>query len=229
MARERFSTTQMVESFRVMIASGQISRGERLPSERDLAVHLGTSRSSLRHALKVLESVGVISQKVGDGTYLSPDASKILDVPLTFMLALDNISILELFDVRLMIEPELAAKAAERAPGKDLDAIRETLSSMLTDTAEADAAFHEAVCRATGNRICQRMFSAIQNAFQTAMHVTTRLAPPERALQFHTEIYSAIHLRKPAEARAKMAEHLTDAQGVLLAAHLEGKLPKTVG
>ena len=209
-----------------MIATGQIARGERLPSERDLAQRFGTSRSSLRDALKVLESVGVISQKVGDGTYLSPDASKILDVPLTFMLVLDEVSILELFDAGLMIGPELAAQAAERAPGRDLDAIRETLSSMLTDTAQADAAFHQAVCRTTGNRVCQRMFSAIQNAFQTAMQITAKLAPPHRALEFHKQIYSAIHLRKPAEARTKMIEHLTDAQGLLLAAHLEGKLPK---
>ena len=229
MAQVRFSTAELVESFRVMIASGQIIRGERLPSERDLAQRFGTSRSSLRHALKVLEGVGVISQRVGDGTYLSADASNILDVPLTFMLALDEVSILELFDVRLMIEPELAAKAAERAPGRDLDAIRETLSAMLTDTANADAAFHEAVCSATGNRVCQRMFSAIQNAFRSAMQLTATLAPPERALQFHKQIYSAIHLRKPAEARTKLIEHLTDAQAVLLAAHLEGKLPKTFG
>jgi DNA-binding FadR family transcriptional regulator len=95
---------------------------------------------------------------------------------------------------------------------------------MLADTAEADATFHEAICRATGNRICERMFSAIQNAFHTGMQITAKLAPPERALQFHTDIYSAIHLRKAAEARSKMIEHLTDAQGVLLAAHLDGNL-----
>ena len=76
-----------------------------------------------------------------------------------------------------MIEPELAAKAAERAPGRDLDAIRQTLSAMLTDTAKADAAFHEAVCRATGNRVCQRMFSAIQHAFQAAMQVNCETRP----------------------------------------------------
>lgn len=209
-----------------MIQSGEFGRGERLPSERDLAQRFATSRSSLRHALKVLESVGVISQRVGDGTYLSADASRILDVPVTFMLALDGISMLELFDVRLMIEPELAAKAAERAASKQLDAIRETLPAMLTNTAEADAAFHEAVCAATGNRVCERMFSAIHNAFHAAMQVTSKLAVPERALEFHKQIYSAIYLRQPALAKEKMIEHLTDAQGVLLAAHLEGKLPE---
>ncbi|MFN7992505.1 MAG: FCD domain-containing protein [Bryobacteraceae bacterium] len=224
MKRERRSTTELVESFRVMIANGEICRGGRLPPERDLAQRFSTSRSSLRHALKVLQSVGIISQRVGDGTYLSSDASRILDVPLNFMVAIDGVSMLELFDVRLMFEPELAAKAAERAASKDLDAIRDTLSAMLTNTAEADAAFHEAVCNATGNRVCQRMFSAVQNAFRAGMQLTTKLAPPERALAFHKEIYSAIHLRQPDTARRKMIEHLTDAQGVLLAAHLDGKV-----
>jgi GntR family transcriptional repressor for pyruvate dehydrogenase complex len=223
----RRSTADLIENFRVMIARGEILRGERLPSERDLAQRFCTSRSSLRHALKVLSSVGIITQLVGDGTYLSADASRILDVPLTFMLALDGISMLELFDMRLMIEPELAAKAAERATSKNLDAIRDSLSAMLTDTAAADAAFHEAVCSATGNRVCERMFSAIQNAFRAGMQVTAKLAPPERALEFHKQIYSAIHLRQPVEAKRKMVEHLADAQSVLLAAHLEGKFPKT--
>ena len=226
MKTQRRSTADLIESFRLMIARGGIGRGDRLPSERELAQRFGTSRSSLRHALKVLHSVGIISQRVGDGTYLSNDASRILEFPLSFMLTLDGISMLELFDMRLMIEPEFAAKAAERATGKDLDAMRDTLSSMLTDTAEADAAFHVAVCSATGNRVCQRMFSAVQNAFRAGMQVTSKLAPPERALEFHKQIYSAIHLRQPTEARKKMIEHLTDAQGVLLAAHLEGNPPK---
>ncbi|HEY7307390.1 MAG TPA: FadR/GntR family transcriptional regulator [Bryobacteraceae bacterium] len=227
MKTERRSTADLIERFRLMIAGGEIARGDRLPSERELALRFGTSRSSLRHALKVLHSVGIISQRVGDGTYLSKDASRILEFPLAFLLTLDGISVLELFDMRLMIEPEFAAKAAERAHGRSLDAIRNTLSSMLTETAEADAAFHEAVCTATGNRVCQRMFSAIQHAFRAGMQVTTKLAPPERALEFHKQIYSAIHLRQPAEARERMIDHLTDAQGVLLAAHLEGKLPKS--
>jgi DNA-binding FadR family transcriptional regulator len=71
------------------------------------------------------------------------------------------------------------------------------------------------------------MFSAIQNAFRAGMQLTTKLAPPERALEFHKQIYSAIHLRQPAEARKRMIDHLTDAQGVLLAAHLEGNFPQS--
>ena len=225
MRNARLSTADLINKFRDLLMSGQIVRGERLPSERDLAQQFGTSRSSLRHALKVLESVGVISQRVGDGSYLSADASQILKVPLSFMILLDGVSLLELFDVRLMIEPELAAKAAERASSEDLDAIRSTFPAMLNNTPRADAAFHEAVCKATGNRVCQRMFEAIQDAFRHGMQVTSQLAPPERALEFHKQVYSAIHLRQPEQARRKMMEHLSDAQAILLTACLDGKLP----
>lgn len=228
-SRRRSSTADLLDQFLKLIADGTVTRGGRLPSERELATRFGVSRSTLRHLMKVLETVGVISQKVGDGSYLNPDASNILNVPFSFVILLDGISLLELFDARLAIEPEFAAKAAERASNSALDHIRQTLSQMLTNTAEADTAFHTAVCRAAGNRVGQRMFEAIQEALEQGMQVTAKLAPPERALNFHTNIYSAIHLRHPVQARQKMIEHLSDAQGVLLKACLEGRIPGQLG
>lgn len=97
---------------------------------------------------------------------------------------------------------------------------------MLTNTAEADAAFHKAICNAAGNRIGQRMFEALQEALKQSMEVTAQLAPPERALEFHQQVYLAIHLRQPAQARQKMIDHLNDAQGVFLSAFLDGTLSK---
>ncbi|MEO7142100.1 MAG: FadR/GntR family transcriptional regulator [Bryobacteraceae bacterium] len=215
-------TARLLTSFGRLIESGEIQPGGRLPPERELANRFGASRSSLRPVMKVLESVGVISQRVGDGSYLSADASGILALPLTFLILLDGVSLVELFEARLMIEPELAARAAECASSEDLAAMRETFSAMAADTVKADLAFHEAVCKATRNRICHRMFGAIHQAFKQGMVLTSRFAPPKRALEFHRAIYSAIHLRKPGEARQKMAEHLNDAKALLLQVCLEG-------
>jgi DNA-binding FadR family transcriptional regulator len=97
---------------------------------------------------------------------------------------------------------------------------------MLTDTVNADIEFHEAICEATRNRICHRMFGAIHRAFRQGMEQTSRLAPPQRALDFHRAIYSAIHLRQSDQARQKMVEHLLDAKNLLLQVCLEGNLPK---
>jgi GntR family transcriptional regulator, transcriptional repressor for pyruvate dehydrogenase complex len=216
-------TARLLASFRDLIAGGEVRPGERLPPERDLAQRFGVSRSSLRPIMKVLESVGVISQRVGDGSYLSADAGNILRVPLSFLILLDGVSLVELFEARLMIEPELAARAAESASSEDLEAMRRTFSAMETDPVNADIAFHEAVCKATRNRICYRMFAAVHEAFRQGMVVTSRLAP-EKALGFHQAIYSAIHLRNPEDARNRMTEHLTHANTVLMQACLDGQL-----
>lgn len=213
------STQELIEKFRHFITNQKLERGSRLPPERELAISLGTSRASLRQALKALESVGVITQRVGDGTYLSTDANNIMRIPLSFVMLLDGISLLELFDLRLMIEPEMAAKAAERATGRDLDAIRLSLNQMPHDTARADAQFHEAICRATGNRLWYRIYQAIQAVFRQAMEITTKLAPPEHALGFHKQIYAAIHSREPEQARDRMRAHLMDARSILLTSY----------
>ena len=213
-------TTRLLADFRALLASGEIKPGARLPAERELAKRFGASRSSLRPVIKMLENVGVLSQRVGDGTYLSNDATGILSVPLHFLILLDGISLLELFEARLMLEPELAARAAQSASGEDLEAMRRTFAAFKENPVEADIHFHTAICRATRNRICMRMFEAIHRAFAQGMVLTSRLAP-ERALEFHRSIYTAIHLRNPDESRKWMAEHLIHAKGLLLQAHLE--------
>ncbi len=101
--------------------------------------------------------------------------------------------------------------------------MRDTFSKMSTEPADADMAFHQAVCKATRNRICYRMFAAIHAAFRQGLVVTSRLAP-DKALGFHQAIYSAIHLRNPEDARKKMAEHLNHARTVLMQACLDGQL-----
>lgn len=173
--------------------------------------------------MKVLEAVGAISQRVGDGSYLSADGSTLLNLPLSLLVLLDDVSLVEMFEARLMIEPELAARAAESASSEDLSAMRRTFPAMETDPVNADIQFHEAVCKATRNRVCYRMFGAIHQAFRQGMAVTSRL-PHSRALEFHKEIYSAIHLRDPEGARSKMAEHLKHATTLLMQACLDGQL-----
>src|SRR5262245_1122917 len=73
-----------------LISEGSLVPGHRLPAERELAELFGVSRSSLRQALKVLEIMGVISQRVGDGTYLNTAAPAILAEPLEFLILLDG-------------------------------------------------------------------------------------------------------------------------------------------
>lgn len=216
-------TAKLLEGIRELIGSGELRPGERLPSERELAQRFGASRSSLRPVMKILETVGAISQRVGDGSYLSADGTNLLDLPLSLLILLDGVSLVEVFEARRMIEPELAARAAECASSEDLEAMRKTLPAMEADPVSADIAFHEAICKATRNRVCWRMFGAINRAFREGMVLTSQIAP-NQALEYHRAIYSAIHMRKPEAAREKMSEHLNHAQSVLMQACLDGRL-----
>src|SRR5437763_1125258 len=83
-------TGRLIGVFKNLISEGALTPGGRLPAERDMAENFGVSRSSLRQALKVLEIMGVISQRVGDGTYLNAGAPSILSEPMEFLILLDG-------------------------------------------------------------------------------------------------------------------------------------------
>src|SRR5260370_9882091 len=113
-------TRLLIGRFQDLLGNGLLVPGARLPSERELAKTFGVARSSLRQALKVLEIMGVITQKVGDGSYLNKDASLVLSVPMEFLFLLDGISLHELAELRLIMEPELPARAPQRATSDDI-------------------------------------------------------------------------------------------------------------
>ena len=90
-------TAKLIANIKQMISRGLIAPGSKFPPERELAKEFGVNRASLRQALKVLEIMGVLTQRVGDGTYLSASAETILKEPLDFLILLDDLSHHELF------------------------------------------------------------------------------------------------------------------------------------
>ena len=199
-----------------------------MPPERELCVAFGVSRASLRHALKALEIMGVLRQRVGDGTYLMDSAEGILREPLELLLLIDNISLEDVVETRLIVEPELAARAAERADLGDLARMRQSLDDMRKwrrkdKLIAADLAFHRAIFLAARNPICSRIFSLLHQAMHTSIDLTSKLVDWEHTLRFHRPIYAAIERRRPAEAREKMMEHLWDARSLLARVRAQAK------
>lgn len=214
-------TNQLIDSFREMLSRGALHWGTRLPPERELAKQFGVSRVSLRHALKALELLGVITQRVGDGTYLSPDPSRILDSALDFLLLTDEINFLDVIDTRLMVEPELASAAARHATSdsvKELDSVLQAMHSEENEAkqTELDLLFHDAIFRASGNRLARRIFSVLHRSMTDSIAVTSKLVSWEHTISFHEPIYNAIRDRKEDEARNSMRVHLLDARQLLM-------------
>jgi GntR family transcriptional repressor for pyruvate dehydrogenase complex len=213
-------TAKLISSIKGLISKGVLVPGCKLPPERELARRFGVNRSSLRQALKVLQLMGVLYQRVGDGTYLNSNAANILHEPMEFLILMGDISHEELFEARLIVESELAARAAERATTGDLAALRRAIADMENSQSEearidADVAFHEAIFRASGNRVCQLIFTVIHRAILISMAQISKRVDMKHPLAFHKAIYSAIYRRKPEEARRQMVDHLLDAKNLL--------------
>lgn len=217
-------TAKLIASFKGLIAEGTFVPGCKLPPERELARRFGVNRSSLRQALKVLQLLGVLSQHVGDGTYLSANAANVLREPIEFLILMGDISDEELFDARLIVESELAARAAQRATNQDLATLKKAISDMESSASDqtridADLAFHEAIFQASGNRVCRLIFTVIHRAILLSMSRIVNRANVQRPLSFHKAIYEAIYRREEDEARRQMVEHLLDAKAMLLSSY----------
>lgn len=215
-------THLLILRFQQLLADGLLTPGTKLPPERELAANFGVARSSLRQALKVLEIMGVITQKVGDGSYLNKDASSVLSVPMDFLFLLDDTSVHELTEMRLMMEPALAAKAAERANAEDIALLRQSIVDLGRSKGDrvrlvaSDLLFHRAIFQASGNRLTGRLFHIIHRAMLNMMMVTSQLVDLEHTLHFHQPILAAIEHRDPDLAFRLMTDHLTDARNLLL-------------
>lgn len=211
----------MIESFKDLLSRGVLQWGTKLPPERELAQKFGVSRVSLRHALKALELFGIITQRVGDGTYLSPDSSKVLEPALDFLLLVDDISPLDVVDTRLMVEPELAAAAARNARAENVDEIGSILDNMRAEREEEklivlDLAFHNAIFKASGNRLSTGIFSILHRSMHNCIGLTSKLVGWEHTISFHEPIYIAIRERNEEAARQAMRLHLGDSRQLLL-------------
>jgi GntR family transcriptional repressor for pyruvate dehydrogenase complex len=220
--KSRDLTHTLVAGLKEMISSGELQPGDKLPAERELAKRFGVNRSSIRQALKALDIMGIVHQRVGDGTYLTLDASTTLRAPLDFLILVDGISFQELFEARRIVEPELAARAALRRTEDDLIEMENAMAA-LTAHPEVDAAglaehdlhFHEIIWRASGNRVCLRMFSTLHRALSRSLAVTTALRDDGMPHDAHAGICAAIRGRDGERARALMHDHLLEGERTL--------------
>lgn len=215
-------TARLLATFKQLISEGALVPGTRLPAEREMASSLRVSRGSLRQVLKMLEVMGVVSQRVGDGTYLNAAAPSILAEPMEFLILLDGISFEELMDARLIVEPELAARAADRASPEHLAALRDSLQRMENSNGdhagliEDDLQFHRTIFQMADNRVCSLMFSIVHESLHNLMEITSQMVGLNHTVRLHHRIYSAIRKRDATEARTRMFAHLTDAKELLI-------------
>lgn len=210
-------TKRLIRRFRELVAEGIFTPGAKLPPERLLAGRFGVNRTSLRHALTALEFMGIVSRRVGDGTYLSADSRRMLNVPMEFLVLVEGISFHDLMEARIILEPPLAWRAATRGTPDQIAAIHAAVNQMeasgghVAQLVEADVEFHEAVAAASGNVTCRRMFAAIHKALMQLITHNARGEEYRRKVRRHRQIYTAIRRGDADLASERMRSHLEDA------------------
>jgi DNA-binding FadR family transcriptional regulator len=202
-----------------MITSGELGPGDRLPAERDLALRLGISRSTIREAIRGLNMLRVLDVRHGDGIFItSLDAPRLLEVSSFAMQLLRDHEVLDMFEVRAILEGAAAALASARITEEQRVALGDRLHVLDTATGvdellEADIAFHASVAAAAGNPMLASLLDTFSARTYRARYlnasvdfdgiiVSSRLA--------HRRIYEAVVSRDPEVARATASAHVAN-------------------
>jgi GntR family transcriptional repressor for pyruvate dehydrogenase complex len=217
MARAKRVTEDAIETIRDLIATGQWGPGARLPRETDLAAQLGLSRNSLREAVRALSLARVLEVRQGDGTYVSSlEAEELFQPTLLATNLMQGRTVLELFEVRRMLEPEAAAMAALRADDDVVRDLRAELDAMFAagdraeDLVAADTAFHDVVARAPGNGVLRALLRSLSTSTVRARlwHGIADRDALDVARAEHARIYHAIATGDVDLARAAALVHI---------------------
>jgi GntR family transcriptional regulator, transcriptional repressor for pyruvate dehydrogenase complex len=217
---------EVVEQILSMIESNQLKPGDRLPSERELSRTFNIGRSSLREAIKILETTGLVRTTTRGKEICLPHSAKIPELNL----AADLTNIREVFEARKAIEIELAGLAAERASPKEIAVMRQALiteGASQSVVAATDIAFHRALARSAHNSVLSEVYNSITGLlFQHFKYYpvswANRKEDPkefiERVNKYHLAIIEAVEARDVAGAKLAMQRHLDRAEAGLLAA-----------
>ncbi len=212
------ASADVVEQIKGEIFSGRLTAGDRLPSEKELAEQFGLSRVTIRDALRILESHGLVQIKVGagGGAFVADPSVEPLTQTLSNLLRLNKISLGELVEARKIIEAATVELAAQRATPADVRLLEAALGGAQSALAAGDlhymphsVEFHVAIALAAHNQVLH--FTV--NSFRTMFYeVLEKLLPTEnmarRAASDHAQILDAIRTRRPEQARRLMLGHL---------------------
>lgn len=214
---------EVVRQLESLMQSGELSAGDRLPTERDLAEQFQVSRATVRQALSVLQAMGLIESRVGNGTFARAGDTALTITDLASALRMAQGALTEQLELRRLIEPQVALLAAERAVDKDLVEMRRCISlqeaRLLEGTPfiEEDSAFHLAIAHSTKNTLLVKMIEGIHELLresrERSLSTTTSM---QRSLEGHRRLYQAIESGDRQAAYDAMLTHVLDVEGLAL-------------
>jgi GntR family transcriptional repressor for pyruvate dehydrogenase complex len=211
---------QVCQKLAVMLRADRGQGDLKLPAERDLAAKLGVSRNVIREATKRLEIQGMLEIRQGQDTRVVDKLHKPLTATLNMVLPQEKERMRQLFEVRLIIEPQHARLAATRATKIQLRKI-EAAHTRLIEAQDVDASvaadmdFHREIAQGTGNQILRLILESLAELLAASHSTGFRAAPSSRTLEEHAAILHAIKSCDAATADRAMELHLKNARADL--------------
>ncbi|WP_410768544.1 FadR/GntR family transcriptional regulator [Fontibacillus sp. BL9] len=214
MKKSTFTTT--IDLLKKKIVDGEWPAGSRIPTLQQISKELEVSVTTVREALRALESQGNVSIEHGRGMYVRNDPL-LLEDPTANLKELGDISLVKLLEARLLIEPELAALSAERATHTESKQLREMADAMILQMEDGgpfldtDLSFHRLIAESAQHPVLLRMMESIYPLLAEGRKQTNTLPHMRtKASNYHILIAIAIEERQPEQARQLMYYHIND-------------------
>ncbi|HUL59456.1 MAG TPA: FCD domain-containing protein [Anaeromyxobacteraceae bacterium] len=213
---------EIAKQLQGMIGS-RLKPGDRLPPERVLMRRFQVSRGSVRDAIHTLELMGLVRSRQGEGTMVQDLSAESLITPLSAALVPKRELLAELLEIRHIVEPAFAARAAAHATAEEIARLQDVLrrqrekTRRRESTIAEDSEFHYLVAMASRNSVVNRVVDVLMDLMRESrarsLQVDGRL---ERSLEGHARILRAIQRRSPRAAENAMRRHLDEIEGLLL-------------
>lgn len=215
--RRRKLADGVVERLSLQIRSGELKAGERLPTERAMAGHMGVSRTVIREAVHILVDKGVLELKNGCGYVRQLSFEEIMS-NISDIVAPGEISVLEIMEVRRLLENYIARKAAENITSSSVKRLQGTIDAMAEVLEEQDRgfeeerAFHRGLAEATGNGALKSIYvlceDLLNRAQQGGWQAARAIGVYHRTLEEHQAILDAVREHDGERAEKLMQEHI---------------------
>jgi GntR family transcriptional regulator, transcriptional repressor for pyruvate dehydrogenase complex len=206
---------EVVSQIHDLIKEGRFKAGDQLPAERELAETFKVSRTSVREALRALETQGLVVSRTGTGNFVADLPIESLVAPLAKLLIDEKDALADIFEMRKLIEPHIASLAAERATPRDIERMKTILDKQSDAVSrgetgvEADAEFHFAIGRATQNHALEKLVSGLMEILSHSREESLQ-TPGRRmdSIESHRKILASIEAHDQTKAREAMLRHV---------------------
>lgn len=208
---------QVIDQIKNKIKSGKIKKGDRLPSEREMAESLGVSRASIREAIRALEVIGLVESRQGAGNYIRTNFDNSLFEPLSVMFMLQESSPKEMYDLRETLELQCAKLAAKNIEDNELAFLTVLLDRMYLaeseeESLELDVKFHYIIAKASRNVLLINVLEVISQLMDEfirkfRMQILYVGNTKENLLEIHENLLRALKSRDESKVYNAMKEH----------------------